>query len=51
MCDWEAEEYAEYLLWIEAETARSRVRYRAPADKVSQELVDEAEAPAVSMVA
>jgi hypothetical protein len=24
MCDWEAEEYAEYLLWVEAEKVRAR---------------------------
>jgi len=24
MCDWDAEEYAEYLLWVEAEKVRSR---------------------------
>jgi len=28
MCDWEAGEYAEYLLWVEAEKARARVRAR-----------------------
>jgi len=28
MCDWEAEEYAEYLLWVEAEKARARARLR-----------------------
>jgi len=28
MCDWEAEEYAEYLLWVEAEMARVRPRVR-----------------------
>jgi len=26
MCDWEAEEYAEHLLWVEAEKARARER-------------------------
>lgn len=26
MCDWDAEEYAEYLLWVEAEKARARAR-------------------------
>ena len=26
MCDWEAEEYAEHLLWVEAEKARARGR-------------------------
>jgi hypothetical protein len=24
MCEWEAEEYAEYLLWLEAEKVRAR---------------------------
>jgi len=26
MCDWDAEEYVEYLLWVEAEKASARVR-------------------------
>jgi hypothetical protein len=26
LCDWEAEEYAEHLLWVEAERARARDR-------------------------
>ena len=26
MCDWEAEEYAEYLLWVEMEKTRARLR-------------------------
>jgi len=29
MCDWEAEEYAEYLLWVEAEKARTLGRTRS----------------------
>ena len=29
MCDWDAEEYAEYLLWAEAEKARAEGRARA----------------------
>jgi hypothetical protein len=35
MCDWEAEEYAEYLLWVEAERARARARPR-PAPEESR---------------
>ena len=30
MCDWDAEEYAEYLLWREAEEVRARIRARSP---------------------
>jgi len=33
MCDWEAEEYAEYLLWVEAEKARARARLRLAPDE------------------
>ena len=29
MCDWDAAEYEEYLLWIEAEKARARIRERS----------------------
>jgi len=38
MCDWEAEEYAEYLLWVEAEKARLRARARSTSDGVSMRL-------------
>ncbi len=30
MCDWDAEEYAEYLLWAEAARARARIRTPSP---------------------
>lgn len=30
MCDWEAEEYAEYLLWAETQKARARARANPP---------------------
>jgi len=29
MCDWDAEEYAEYLLWVEAQNVRAPARVRA----------------------
>lgn len=35
MCDWETEEYAEYLLWVEAEKVRARARPR-PAPEASR---------------
>ena len=35
MCDWEAEEYAEYLLWAEAAKARARAAPRAPTNEPS----------------
>jgi len=31
MCDWEAEEYAEFLLWVEAERVRARGDERSEA--------------------
>jgi len=43
MCDWEAGEYAEYLLWVEAAEARARVR--AIPDRVEAS-VEGAETPA-----
>jgi hypothetical protein len=30
MCDWDEREYAEYLLWVEAETAKVRLRRHVP---------------------
>jgi len=33
MCDWEAGEYAEYLLWVEAEMARARAHPRPVREK------------------
>jgi len=30
MCDWDEQEYAEYLLWVEAERATVRLRRRLP---------------------
>jgi len=30
MCDWEAAEYEEYLLWVDAEHARAFVRTQPP---------------------
>jgi hypothetical protein len=33
MCDWEAEAYAEYLLWVDAEKSRAHVRSTAPHER------------------
>ena len=46
MCDWEADEYAEYLLWVAAEKARARARVRPFADPMPSEVI----APAVERV-
>lgn len=50
MCDWEAAEYAEYLLWMEAEKARARARLRpAPAEsRVTESLLAEVPREAVA---
>jgi len=38
MCDWEAGEYAEYLLWVEAAKARARVRARPSLEESPRQL-------------
>jgi hypothetical protein len=45
MCDWDAEEYAEYLLWVGAEATRARARTPTRADESSAELTTPAAPP------
>ncbi len=35
MCDWDEKEYAEYLLWVEAASPKTRVRAR-PSAKIAK---------------
>jgi len=51
MCDWDAEEYAEYLLWVGAESTRAAAAVRwfpAEVSQVASPSIERAPAPLVA---
>jgi len=51
MCDWDATEYQEYLLWVEAEASRGRVRARRVSEAATDLVVGPEARPTVSIEA
>jgi hypothetical protein len=51
MCDWNEADYAEYLRWVEAATARARIPHRPTRRAVERTDLLASEAPALAVEA